>query len=63
MGTASRRLAALFIVGLLCFYSPLLGGVNRPVTYLGVPVLPLYLFACWVGLVVGAALASRREPP
>jgi len=59
MDPVSRRLAALFAFGILAFFSPLLGAVNHTGFFLGIPVLPLYFFACWAGLVLLAAVLSR----
>ena len=51
MDAPARRLAALFTVGLAALYSPVLGAFNRSGSLFGVPILPLYLFAVWAGLV------------
>ena len=47
MDVTSRRLAALSVVGLVALYPPLLGAFNRPGSFLGIPILPLYLFTVW----------------
>jgi hypothetical protein len=52
MDMTSRRLAALFVVGLVTLYPPLLGIFNQPGSFLGIPVLPLYLFTVWGVLVL-----------
>lgn len=63
MDTTSRRLAALSVLGLVALYPPLLGAFNRPGTLLGIPILPLYLFAIWTALVlVGWMLTRGNEP-
>jgi type IV secretory pathway VirB3-like protein len=63
MDVTSRRLAALFVVGLVALFPPLLGMCNRPGSLLGIPILPLYLFAVWTVLVVvGWALTRGEEP-
>jgi hypothetical protein len=61
MNKISRRLAALFVIGVAALYPPLLGAFNRPVSYLGIPLLPLYLFTVWGALVVIAWILNRRD--
>ena len=60
MDPVAHRLAALFVFGALAFFSPLLGAVNRPATFLGLPLFPLYLFTVWGGLLLAAWWFSRR---
>ena len=64
MIATSHRLAALFAVGLLALFPPLLGAFNRPGSFLGIPILPLYLFTAWTVLVLLGWLLSRggNEP-
>jgi len=59
MDLISRRLAALFVVGIAALYSPLLGAFNRPASFLGIPILPLYLFTVWGALVLVGWILSR----
>jgi hypothetical protein len=54
MEVSARRLAALFIVGVIALYSPILGAFNHPGSVFGIPILPLYLFGVWIGLVAVA---------
>jgi hypothetical protein len=63
MDMPSRRLAALFVMGVVAPYPPLLGAFNRPGTLLGIPVLPLYLFTAWGALVLAGWLLSRGDEP
>jgi hypothetical protein len=63
MDMPSRRLAALFVMGVVILYPPLLGAFNRPGTLLGIPVLPLYLFTAWGALVLAGWLLSRGDEP
>lgn len=63
MNTTSRRLTALFVVGLIALYSPLLGAFNRAGSFLGIPVLPLYLFSVWFLLVLASWLLAGRDEP
>jgi len=53
-------LLALFGAALLLFNYPLLAVWNVPATVLGLPLLPVALFAIWAGLVALLALASER---
>jgi hypothetical protein len=59
METSARRLAALFTIGLIALYSPILGAFTQRGTLFGVPILPLYLFAVWAGLVALAWALTR----
>ncbi|MDD2898623.1 MAG: hypothetical protein PHI31_07895 [Desulfuromonadaceae bacterium] len=61
MNLISRRLAALFVIGVAALYPPFLGAFNRPGSVLGIPLLPLYLFSVWGALVVVAWLLNRRD--
>jgi hypothetical protein len=63
MDMPSRRLAALFVLGVVALYPPLLGAFNRPGTLLGIPLLPLYLFTAWGALVLAGWLLSRGDEP
>ena len=61
MDMTSRRLAALFVIGIAALFSPLLGAFNRPASFLGIPILPLYLFAAWGVLIVISWILSRGD--
>jgi hypothetical protein len=61
MDKIARRLAALFVIGVAALYPPLLGAFNRPESFLGIPVLPLYLFTAWGTLVVISWLLGRGD--
>ncbi|MCM2357721.1 MAG: hypothetical protein NDI77_06205 [Geobacteraceae bacterium] len=61
MDVTSRRLAALFAVGLVALYPPLLGVFNRPGSLLGVPFLPMYLFVVWGALVLVSWALTRGD--
>lgn len=63
MEVASHRLAALFAVGLVALFPPLLGAFNRPGSFLGIPILPLYLFTAWGVLVLLGWLLARGDEP
>jgi hypothetical protein len=53
---------ALFGAGLVLFNFPMLIVWDRPVTVLGLPLLPVALFAVWAGLIGLLAWASERTP-
>ena len=55
-----RRLAGLFLLGLLLFNFPLLCLFNRPVMVVGVPLLYLYLFVAW-WVIIALTLAISRS--
>ena len=63
MNITSRRLAALFAVGIAALYSPLLGAFNRTDSLLGIPILPLFLFVVWSGLVLASWVLIRGNKP
>jgi len=61
MDMTSRRLAALFVIGVAALHPPLLVAFNRPASFFGIPVLPLYLFTAWGALVVISWILSRGD--
>ena len=65
-GTGERSLA-LFLLGLAVFTPPLLKIFAIDAFWLGVPVLYLYVFVAWAGLIflmgVSAARGGVRPPP
>jgi hypothetical protein len=63
MDMTSRRLAALFALGIVALFPPLLGAFNRPGSLFGVPILPLYLFAVWGALVLICWLLTHGDKP
>jgi len=56
-----QRLAALFLVGLLLWFSPLVLRFERAGDLLGIPMLYWYLFGSWALLVGAAALIVTRD--
>ncbi|MFG1299756.1 MHYT domain-containing protein [Xanthobacter sp. V3C-3] len=60
-GPRPQVLLALFAVGLAAFNFPLLIVWDAPVTVLGLPLLPVALFAIWAALIAALALASERR--
>ena len=68
----TREAASLLaIVGLFLLMPPVVGLFAAPVSLAGVPLIVLYLFAVWLGLVLAAARLGRAleatsapgEPP
>ena len=63
MNVTSRRLAALFAVGVAALYSPLMGAFDRTGSLLGIPTLPLYLLVVWSGLVLASWVLVKGKKP
>lgn len=59
-GPRGQVLVALCVAGLVLFNFPLLIVWDQPGTILGLPLLPVALFAIWLGLIAALALASER---
>ncbi|MGQ5490320.1 hypothetical protein ACUH78_15850 [Thauera sp. ZXT1-4] len=59
-GLAGQRLMAVFIAGLLLLNYPILSLFDRPLSVFGLPLLHLYLFGVWLGLIVAAAWIVER---
>jgi hypothetical protein len=57
----AQRLAALFILGWLLFSYPLLSLFNTGGTLAGIPVLYVYLFGVWAGLIALMVLIVERR--
>ncbi|MCV2445760.1 MULTISPECIES: hypothetical protein [unclassified Paracoccus (in: a-proteobacteria)] len=60
-GPPARLLVALCGAGVLALNFPLLLIFDKPVTVLGLPLLPVALFAIWALLVGLLALVSGRD--
>jgi hypothetical protein len=54
------RAIILPLVGCLLLTPPLAGIFQLDIRILGIPFTGFYLFAVWAGLIVGAAVLSRR---
>lgn len=54
------RLIAVFLLGLLVFSPPLLSIFDAETLVLGIPLLFLYLFGAWIGLVALTVFILRR---
>ncbi len=55
-GIMSERLISLFLLGVLLFSPPFLLIFDLPETVGGFPLLYLFLFAAWSGVIILAAL-------
>lgn len=60
-GRRSQILVSLCAAGLVLFNFPLLILWDKPVTVLGLPLLPVALFMIWAALIVLLALVSERS--
>jgi hypothetical protein len=56
------RLIGLFLLGLLMLMPPMLAVFNREGLLLGIPILYLYLFLAWLGLIGLIARQLRHGP-
>lgn len=61
-GLTSERLTGLFLFGLLLFLPPLIGVFDRPYLVGGIPLLYLYIFVVWAGLIAVLMLIVERPP-
>jgi hypothetical protein len=59
-GLTGERLLALFLLGLVLLLPPLIGVFDKPVLIGGIPLLYLYLFIAWGGLIASTALVVER---
>lgn len=61
-GGRLERLVAAFLLGLVLFNPPLLAVASRDTLVGGIPLLYLWLFGGWLGLIaVLALIVERRE--
>ena len=60
-GVTGPRLAALFLLGVLLLNFPFLHLVDRPISFLGIPLLYAYVFTVWVLLIGLMALVLERR--
>jgi uncharacterized membrane protein len=57
----SQRLVALCLLGALLFNYPILALFNRPVLFLGIPLIYAYIFAVWAALIALVGLVVERS--
>jgi len=55
-----QRLTALFLLGMLLWFSPLVLRFEQAGAVFGIPLLYLYLFGVWAVLVMAAAVILLR---
>ncbi len=53
------RIVALFLLGVIAFNAPVLFAFDVARFVFGIPVLYVYLFAAWAGLLILMALSAR----
>ncbi|MCP4692892.1 MAG: hypothetical protein GY859_32920 [Desulfobacterales bacterium] len=58
----SKRLVGLFLLGCVLFNHPVLNLFDSAALFLGVPLLYLYVFTAWAGLIILIILATRSRP-
>jgi hypothetical protein len=58
-----KRLIAVFLLGLVLVNFPLLAVAETGERLFGLPVLFLYLFAAWVGMIALLALIVEHRRP
>ena len=58
-----ERLIALFLLGAVAFSPPLLRILGTDAAMFGWPLVYLYAFAAWAGLIIGVARLVERRPP
>ncbi|MCW5772827.1 MAG: hypothetical protein KIT16_14380 [Rhodospirillaceae bacterium] len=62
-GLGAERLVGLFLIGAVGFSPPILTLFDVPRLVLGIPLLYLYLFVLWIGLVaLAGAVAAQLVP-
>jgi hypothetical protein len=62
MENRKERLVALVLAGALALNYPLLYVFSDAKLLFGIPVLYIYLFACWAAFIGAAALIIERSP-
>lgn len=61
--SVTARLVGVFLLGAFLFLPPLLRVFNAGGFLAGFPLLYVYLFLAWAGLVAVMALAIEGDPP
>ena len=60
-GRRREKAVAVFLLGLLLFSPPLLSMVEGQVPLSGIPLIYLYLFACWALLILLSWLVAKGD--
>jgi hypothetical protein len=58
-----KRLVAVFLLGVVLLSSPLVAVMETGRGLFGLPLLVLYVFAAWGGIIALLALIVERKPP
>lgn len=56
-----QRLVAVFLIGMLLLFSPLITLPDQPRLVFGLPLMYLYLFAVWILLILAMAWVVRGK--
>jgi hypothetical protein len=59
-GLVGQRLVAVFLFAVLLFNYPVLSLFDRPVPLVGLPMLPVFLFIVWGGVIAVIAWIVER---
>jgi hypothetical protein len=57
----SQKLLAAFLLGVVLFNYPILSLFNKAASALGIPIVYVYLFAAWAGLIALVAWIVERR--
>ena len=60
-GATGQRLAAIFVMGCVLLNYPILSLFSRDADVAGIPLLYVWVFGTWLGLVALMALAVERD--
>lgn len=58
---SGQRLVAVFLVGLVLFNYPMVSLFDRAASLFGLPLLVVYLFSVWLGLILLMAWVIERQ--
>jgi hypothetical protein len=56
-----QKLAALFLLGVVLFNYPVLSLFNKAASAFGIPIVYLYIFLAWAGLIALVAWTVERR--
>lgn len=57
----SGKLIGIFILGCVLFCYPILSIFNSKTLFWGIPILYMYIFAAWIGLIFSIYLGARTH--
>ena len=61
MRSPNQKLAALFLLGVVLFNYPILSLFNKATSALGIPVVYVYIFLAWAGVIGAVAWIVERS--